>query len=154
MRRALAIGGIVASSLVTTGIGGCTQSQMDYFLGRQAEVAATPDPQDDVDLMNQYLALPDVPDTPCNEWYWYAIEAGWTHELWMSFVSYVMPRESHCDPGAYNPSGASGLLQVVRMWADDCGGVPSDLFDPLFNLKCGLYVYNVQGPRAWQTWKG
>ncbi len=149
MRRALAIGGIVASSLVAVA---CTPNQVIFWLDAQEQVASTPDLQDDADLMDAYLALPDTPDTPCSQWYWYAIEAGWTHELWMSFVSYVMPRESNCDPGAYNPSGASGLLQIMPMWADDCGTTREGLFDPLTNLRCGLYIHAVQGKNAWSTW--
>lgn len=134
MRQALAIGGIVVSSLVSVA---CTPNQIAFWMDKQAEVAATPDPQDDVDLMDTYLALPDVPDTPCSEWYWWAIEAGWSHELWINFVSYVMPRESQCESLAYNPSGASGLLQVMPFWAEICG-IPRDwLFDPLQNLICG-----------------
>lgn len=149
MRRALAIGGIVASSFVAAA---CTPNQVIFWLDAQEQVAETPDPQDNVDLLNAYLAMPDTPDTPCSQWYWYAIEAGWTHELWMSFVSYVMPRESNCDPGAYNPSGASGLLQIMPMWADDCGTTREGLFDPLTNLRCGLHIHAVQGKNAWQTW--
>lgn len=149
MRRALAIGGIVASSLA---VSACTPNQIAFWMDRQAEVAATPDLQDDADLADAYSVLPDVPDTPCSQWYWWAIEAGWSHELWISFVSYVMPRESNCDPNAYNPSGATSLLQVMPMWADDCGTTREGLFDPLTNLKCGKHIYDIQGPEAWSTW--
>lgn len=139
----------VAALVVSTAA--CTPNQMAFWAQRQAEVAATPDLQDDADLIDQYGALPDVPDTPCNEWFWWAIEAGWPAELW-PFLAHIMPRESHCDPGAHNPSGATGLTQIMPMWADDCGGSPGDLYDPMFNLKCALLIYNVQGPNAWSTW--
>jgi hypothetical protein len=148
MRRALAIGGIVASSIVGTA---CTPNQIAFWFDAQEQVAATPDPQDDVDLMNTYLALPDVPDTPCSEWFWTSIEAGWAAEEWW-FLAHILPRESNCDPAAYNRSGASGLAQIMPMWADDCGITRDQLFDPLQNLRCAKHVYNVQGKSAWQTW--
>ena len=45
-----------------------------------------------------------------------------------------------------------GLMQVMPMWADDCGGIPADLFDPTFNLRCALHVHGVQGWPAWSTY--
>lgn len=98
----------------------------------------------------------DVPDDQyptlggsCSEWSDDALAVGWSIDQW-STLSYIMARESGCNPGAYNASGASGLLQIMPMWADDCGG--GDLFDPWFNLSCGLHVYQVQGWNAWSTY--
>ncbi len=101
----------------------------------------------------------DVPDdanfnpaTPCSQWASTALDAGFTESEWYSPVSWVMARESGCNPSAYNPSGASGLMQIMPMWADDCGGSPSDLFNPWFNLHCAVHIKNVQGWGAWSTY--
>lgn len=64
----------------------------------------------------------------------------------------VMWRESKCIPTARNPSGASGLLQVMPMWASRCGITVALLFDPLQNILCGVVVYRAQGGAAWETW--
>lgn len=64
----------------------------------------------------------------------------------------VMRRESNCIPTAYNRSGASGLLQILRTWAGSCGTTPAGLFDPWTNILCGVHVYAVQGGGAWTTW--
>jgi len=64
----------------------------------------------------------------------------------------VMRRESGCNPLAHNPSGASGALQVMPMWADDCGTTPSGLFDLWTNIRCGVHIYAIQGGGAWSTW--
>jgi hypothetical protein len=85
----------------------------------------------------------------CSEWSDDALRVGWTAEQW-STLSYIMARESGCNPSAYNASGASGLLQIMPMWAGPCGG--GSLFDPWFNLSCGLYVYGQQGWGAWSTY--
>jgi membrane-bound lytic murein transglycosylase MltF len=79
------------------------------------------------------------------------LSVGWTDEHWPT-LNRIMYRESHCQPEVRNRSGASGLLQIMPMWADDCGGVPAQLFDPLFNLACGVYVLGVQGWQAWSTY--
>ena len=63
-----------------------------------------------------------------------------------------MWRESNCQPGAHNRSGATGLMQIMPMWADDCGGSPGDLYNPSFNLRCARHILNVQGWTAWSTY--
>jgi len=88
---------------------------------------------------------------PCPEWYDEAIDAGFTPAQWEEPLSRIMNRESRCDPDAHNPSGATGLVQIMPMWADDCGGVPSDLYDPAFNLACALHVLDVSSWQAWTT---
>jgi|SRR5262245_55003131 len=86
----------------------------------------------------------------CSEWSDDALAVGWSADQW-STLSYIMYRESRCNPGAYNgSSGASGLLQIMPMWADDCGG--GSLFDPWFNLRCGLHILAAQGWGAWSTY--
>jgi Lysozyme like domain len=87
---------------------------------------------------------------PCPDWYDWAVEAGFRPDQW-SVVSRLMAAESGCTPTAYNSSGATGLMQVLKSWAGSCGGVPADLFDPAFNLACAHHVYEAQGYSAWST---
>jgi hypothetical protein len=88
----------------------------------------------------------------CGEWHDLAIQVGWTEEQWPT-VDRIMFRESRCDPNAYHPKyGASGLMQVLARYTDDCGGNPGDLFDPAFNLTCSLWILGEQGWSAWSTW--
>jgi len=87
----------------------------------------------------------------CGEWRNLALSVGFTEEQWPT-VNRLMFEESRCNPSAYNRSGASGLMQVMPMWADDCGGTRNDLFDPEFNLRCSVHVFNVQGWTAWSTY--
>ena len=102
---------------------------------------------------------PPAPITPtsgnargrCAQWYDEAMAAGFSDDQWPT-VDRIMYRESMCQPGAYNRSGASGLMQIMPMWADDCGGSRQDLFDPAFNLRCAVHVKNVQGWDAWSTY--
>lgn len=94
--------------------------------------------------------LADLAHGVCGEWRDLALEVGWPAEEW-PWVNRIMFRESRCTPDAYNRSGASGLMQIMPMWADDCGGTRDDLFDPRFNLACALHVMAVQGPHAWST---
>lgn len=61
----------------------------------------------------------------------------------------VMQCESGGDPNAYNPSGASGLMQVLASWADDFGYQPADLFDPAINLQVSRYLWDDGG---WGHW--
>lgn len=87
---------------------------------------------------------------PCPEWVGTSRVAGFTDDE-ITIEHALMWRESRCDPTARNPSGASGLLQVMPMWADDCGGTPADLLEPQFNVSCARHVFEVQGWEAWST---
>jgi hypothetical protein len=84
----------------------------------------------------------------CAEWYPTARAAGFTAAQWPT-VARIMYRESRCMPGAYNRSGATGLMQIMPMWARSCGGTPSSLFDAAFNLRCAVHILRVQGWGAW-----
>lgn len=88
---------------------------------------------------------------PCWRWRHIALDY-FTLSQWRYPVRGIMRRESNCEPDAYNPSGATGLMQIMPFWADDCGGWPSRLFRPRFNLRCARHVYNVQGWYAWSTY--
>src|SRR5262245_35391682 len=83
---------------------------------------------------------------PCAEWGPTALAAGWPAEEWPT-VARVMECESGCQPRAYNRSGASGLMQVLKRWAPEL-----DLFDPATNLAVALDVWHRQGWQAWSCW--
>jgi hypothetical protein len=144
---------ICAAALVVT-TAACTPTQLAWFAQREAEVAATPDPADDQQLIDMLDALPDVPHTACAQWFWYAMEAGFTYDQWIEPVSRIMSRESNCIPTAQNSSSsAAGLMQELQMWLDDCGGTShSDFYDPVFNLRCAHHIYEVSGWGAWSTY--
>jgi Transglycosylase SLT domain len=84
----------------------------------------------------------------CGQWADEAWLAGWRSEGYT--LGRVMYLESHCDPGVTSPAGARGLLQIMPMWADECGG--GNLYEPIFNLRCGLHVLRVQGWDAWDVY--
>jgi hypothetical protein len=90
-------------------------------------------------------------DVACAEWVGTSRVAGFSDDE-LPIVQTLMWRESRCDPGAHNASGASGLMQVMPMWADDCGGTPAQLLEPQFNLTCARHVFEVQGWQAWSTY--
>jgi soluble lytic murein transglycosylase-like protein len=80
----------------------------------------------------------------CAEWAGAALDAGWTEDQLPELLDRIMWCESKCEPHAHNPSGASGLLQIMPMWHKG-----RDAFDPDVNLAIGLEVYEAQGWRAW-----
>lgn len=102
----------------------------------------------------------DVPSEPrkCNEWLDLARQVGWP-EAELSKLSYVMWRESRCNPESYNaqdPNGGSrGLVQINGFWCrpnkyDPKGFLQSsgilnecdDLYDPETNLRGALAIWN------------
>lgn len=89
----------------------------------------------------------EVRGLPCARWAGFIRAEG----LPEHFLT-VMARESGCSEGAHNRSGATGLLQIMPMWADDCGVTPVELFDGPTNIACAAHVYAVQGGDAWTTW--
>jgi soluble lytic murein transglycosylase-like protein len=65
----------------------------------------------------------------------------------------LMELESAGDPGARNPSsGASGLMQVMPVWAGHFGYSPLDLFDPWTNLEVAARIRDQQGWGAWSPY--
>lgn len=89
----------------------------------------------------------------CPQWYQMARAVGWTDSQWRT-LDYIMYRESRCRPGAHNPSGASGLLQIMPMWASTCGVGRAELYEAVVNLSCGRVVLDRQGWGAWSTYNG
>ena len=82
----------------------------------------------------------------CPQWYGLALEVGWPADDWQT-LDEIMYCESRCNPNAHNPSGATGLLQIMPFHAPD-----ADLYDPATNLRIGLEVKARQGWRAWSCY--
>lgn len=78
----------------------------------------------------------------CEQWHDLAADVGWPESAGPT-LSYVMHRESGCNPNAYNPSGATGLLQLLG-WRCDGG-----CRNPRGNLKKGLELWQSSGWRPW-----
>jgi len=106
-----------------------------------------------------------LPDTDCAEWWPLADSIGWTPEQWQT-LSYIIWRESRCQPWAYNgddPNGGSyGLTQINGFWIDYlCDGWeichPNELYDPLINLASAWAIFeystahNGCGFHPWRT---
>ena len=68
----------------------------------------------------------------------------------VDFALLVISCESGGNPNAYNPSGASGLFQVLASWADNFGYTPAHLFDPAINLQIARALYDDGG---WGHWR-
>lgn len=60
--------------------------------------------------------------------------------------------ESSGNPNARNPSGASGLWQIMPSHVHDSGWTfGSNFFDPATNARMAEFVYQHQGYTAWTT---
>ena len=126
----------------------------------------------DLDLIN--LSYPTPPTSSiikdgweCPEWMDVARSAGWPEEQ-LRKLSYVIYRESRCDPNAFNgadPIGGSlGLIQINRYWCTSNvywpdgylqvrdSGVTTcdDLYDPYVNLRSGYHIWVTEG--GWSPW--
>lgn len=65
----------------------------------------------------------------------------------------VVQKESGCTDTAYNPSGASGLFQLLGhqdLLDQVCPGVPNSAFDPTCNAKAALILSG--GGTNWAPW--
>jgi hypothetical protein len=119
-----------------------------------AGVGLTPDPPTTATRVTTVCVADEAtcypPTTPprspwawCEEWHELAASVGWP-ESDGPVLSYVIRRESNCQPGAYNRSGATGLMQIIG------GCAPyGSCFDPAANLARGLDMWRTRG---WQPW--
>ncbi len=82
-----------------------------------------------------------------------ALSPGWD----AGRMARIMFRESRCQPGAVNRSGASGLLQVMRShcrWLAeqmDTWCTQARLLDPEWNIRAAAVLWREQGYSAWST---
>lgn len=130
---------------------GCGHPTRTFLLAvGMAMVAGAGCTPEQVALAHWFNRDPATP-VPCREWVGASRAAGFTDDQ-LPTIHRIMWRESRCNPTAHNPSGATGLVQVMPMWADDCGITPADLFTPQANMDCAALVYAVQGWDAWSTW--
>lgn len=58
--------------------------------------------------------------------------------------------ESRLRPGARNPGGAYGLMQVVPLWFRHAGEDPAAWADPVVNARAALAAYNYGGWNPWE----
>jgi hypothetical protein len=111
-------------------------------------------------------------DQMCPEWHQTALQVGWAPED-LPKLSYVLWRESRCDPTAHNtkdptPDGSRGLSQINGYWCrvnqfnpegflqahgvlDTC----ADLHDPVTNLTAALTIWRYGrnlGRSGWGPW--
>ncbi len=79
------------------------------------------------------------------------ITAAWPSLQW-SMALFIANRESHCDPQARNPSGASGVFQLMPIWFEghNAYGWPTfDPFDAALNVKYAHLLWLKDG---WGPW--
>lgn len=79
-------------------------------------------------------------------WVRLARRTGW-HKADIGALCYIINRESRGQAGAQNPSGASGLLQLMAIWYDGRWH-----FDPLKARLNLLYGHKVQHLQGWSAW--
>lgn len=86
---------------------------------------------------------------------WRPLVAGHFGDLGVEAVDRVMcimRGESGGNPSARNPSGASGLMQVMPFWASEFGLSRQRLFEPEINLWVARQIYEMQGWSAWSVY--
>lgn len=70
---------------------------------------------------------------------------------WASSITY---RESHCEPGARNPSGSSGLMQLLLPLHDDLftavGCTPAQWMIASCALRAAYLLYEGSGTAPWR----
>lgn len=68
----------------------------------------------------------------------------------MGWALRVSRCESGWNPSAYNPSGASGLFQIMPYWWSGRSGYPAfDPFDPVENTRFAAWLFYTDGPSHW-----
>lgn len=105
------------------------------------------------------------PEWICPQWHQTALDAGWPQEQ-LSKLSYVMYRESRCNPESHNPDdpngGSNGLVQINQFWCKPSRYWPDgwlqaqgvltscdQLYDPTINLTAALVIWYNSG---WSPW--
>jgi len=78
-----------------------------------------------------------------------ARHVGWP-ESQLTTLAYIIQRESSGRANAHNPSGASGLMQLMPGWWTGAWGLPAgNPYDPEYNLRTALLIWHRGGWGAW-----
>lgn len=148
---------LLGVTAIITLFAGCTPAQHQFWASwfEKDPVAAKPELDKAIKAeVRQGAAFQKAPSwSNCPQWYDEAMAAGFSPNQWGQ-LDHIMYRESRCIPTAYNRSGASGLVQIMPMWADDCGVTRSMLFNGSVNMRCARHILQVQGWSAWATTRG
>jgi len=105
------------------------------------------------------------PEWICPQWHQTALDVGWPQDQ-LSKLSYVIYRESRCNPDSHNPDdpmgGSNGLVQINQFWCKPSRYWPDgwlqshgvltscdQLFDPETNLYAALMIWYNSG---WSPW--
>lgn len=124
----------------------------------------------DLVTIQEYVATAQELYGRCGEWHDLAIAVGWPESEWPT-LSYVLHRESRCDPSAHNKSdpgsGSRGLMQVNSYWCRPSkfsqNGWLQDrnvlstcdqLFDAKTNLHSGLLIWLYGEQKHGCGWRG
>jgi len=104
----------------------------------------------------------------CGQWLDTALSVGWPVDRWPQ-LSFVLYRESRCQPGLRSKTSDTGLAQIndywckpskysEQGWLQDQGLVDhcQDLTDPSTNLKAALAIFEYSENRnsnGWNPWR-
>lgn len=103
---------------------------------------------------SEYLALGDPQPIPAPPTPVYVAPVDLVRQLayyyWPDWAAERMVRIARCESGyrpeAYNPSGASGLWQIMPFWQN---AWPGNYFDPWTNAAVAYQIWLTQGFGAW-----
>lgn len=135
----------------TEGIANAQQAELDR-LARNASTPVVVAPR----TGTSEASAPDVPVAPqpgCGVAD--LIRAAWADTPDAEWAIAVAMRESHCTSGARNPSGASGIFQLMmplhrQLIVDVCGEPADDLvFDAACNINAARALYAGAGRSPW-----
>ena len=149
MRKLLGVAFIIAL------LSGCTPAQHQFWVNwlREDPVAAKPELEKAISAEHQKPRNQAPSWSNCPQWFDEFLDAGFSASQWGQF-DHIMYRESRCIATARNPSGASGLVQIMPMWAGPCGVTRYALLIGSVNLRCARYILEHQGMGAWALTRG
>jgi hypothetical protein len=93
----------------------------------------------------------------CGEWHDLALSVGWQESEWKT-LSYVLHRESRCQPSAWNghDAGLTQINQIHTKWLNQMGlNHPDSMFDPALNLTFAYRLYSGREENnqcGWTPW--
>lgn len=142
---------LLGVTFIITMFAGCTPAQHQFWATwmNNDPAAAKPELDKAIKAVPKQVSKGTAPSwSNCPQWYDEALSAGFTASQWRQ-LDHIMYRESRCQQTAHNPSGASGLVQIMPMWARPCGVTRAALFSGRINLGCAHHILQTQGWSAW-----